>query len=96
MIQQETICAIASASGAGAIAIIRLSGKESFSTLNRIFYTSETWQEKDFKRILLFGNILAENEMIDEVLVGVFKSPHSFTGEDSVEIYCHGSRFLNH
>ncbi len=94
MIQQETICAIASASGAGAIAIIRLSGKESFSTLNRIFNTKELWLEDNFTRKLLYGSIISENEMIDEVLVGVFKSPHSFTGEDSVEIYCHGSRFI--
>ncbi len=94
MIQQETICAIASASGAGAIAIIRLSGKESFSTLNRIFNTKELWLEDNFTRKLLFGSIISENEMIDEVLVGVFRSPHSFTGEDSVEIYCHGSRFI--
>lgn len=94
MIQQETICAIASASGAGAIAIIRLSGKESFSTLKNIFYTTETWPEDGFKRKLFFGRIFAEDNMIDEVLVGVFKSPHSFTGEDSVEIYCHGSRYI--
>ena len=94
MIQQETICAIASASGAGAIAIIRLSGKESFSTLNCIFNTKELWLEDNFTRKLLYGSIISENEMIDEVLVGVFKSPHSFTGEDSVEIYCHGSRFI--
>jgi tRNA modification GTPase len=94
MIQQETICAIASASGAGAIAIIRLSGKESFSTLKSIFYTTETWPEDEFKRKLFFGRIFAEDNMIDEVLVGVFKSPHSFTGEDSVEIYCHGSRYI--
>ncbi len=94
MIQQETICAIASASGAGAIAIIRLSGKNSFSALDAIFDTTEKWLHQEFSRKLLFGRIIHKQELVDEVLVSVFKSPHSYTGEDSAEIYCHGSLFI--
>lgn len=94
MIQQDTICAIATASGSGAIAIIRLSGIYSFSSLETIFASREDWSAGDFKRKLIFGYIMHNQEMIDEVLVGIFKSPHSYTGEDSVEIYCHGSQYI--
>ncbi len=94
MIQQDTICAIATASGSGAIAIIRLSGKNSFSALDDVFRSKEDWLSVDFKRKLVFGYIMYNQEMIDEVLVGIFKSPHSYTGEDSVEIYCHGSQYI--
>lgn len=94
MIQQDTICAIATAPGSGAIAIIRLSGIYSFSSLETVFVSREDWSAGDFKRKLVFGYIMHNQEMIDEVLVGIFKSPHSYTGEDSVEIYCHGSQYI--
>lgn len=97
MIQQESICAIASPNGVGAIAIIRLSGSNSFSIIESIFATAApftTWVSETNPRSILFGKIMSENEILDEVLVAFFKSPHSFTGEDSAEIYCHGSIFI--
>lgn len=97
MIQQETICAIASPYGVGAIAIVRLSGSDSFNILSSIFNTakpSNQWVSAAEPRSIHYGTIVSNAEDIDEVLVSIFASPHSFTGEDSAEIYCHGSQFI--
>lgn len=92
----NTICAIATAPG-GAIGIIRISGPEAISIADRIFRPIGTnlslSQRKAYT--LAFGNIInAENEVVDEVLVSIFHAPHSYTGEDSVEISCHGSSYI--
>lgn len=92
----NTICAIATAPG-GAIGIIRISGPEAISIADRIFRPIGTnlslSQRKAYT--LAFGNIInAENEVVDEVLVSIFRAPHSYTGEDSVEISCHGSSYI--
>ncbi len=97
MIQQETICAIASPNGIGAIAIVRLSGINCFNILSSVFNTAKPanqWVSKEYPRSIQYGTIVCDTEDIDEVLVGIFASPHSFTGEDSAEIYCHGSQFI--
>ncbi len=82
----ETICALATAPG-GAIGIIRISGEKSLEILSHIF-------SKDLTNVspntIHYGHIAD----IDEVLVSVFRAPHSYTGEDSVEISCHGSRYI--
>lgn len=96
---KNTICAIATAPG-GAIGIIRVSGNDSIRIADRIFQPkgkdrSPLTERKAYT--LTFGNITdAENgnEIVDEVLVSIFRAPHSYTGEDSVEISCHGSRFI--
>ena len=87
----ETICALSTASGMGAIAIVRVSGSKSFSIVEAIF--SKTLVDKT-SHTAHFGNILSGKEIIDEVLVTVFKNPKSFTGEDSIEITCHGSVYI--
>lgn len=92
----NTICAIATAPG-GAIGIIRISGPEAISIADRIFRPIGTnlslSQRKAYT--LAFGNIInAGNEVVDEVLVSIFRAPHSYTGEDSVEISCHGSSYI--
>lgn len=92
----NTICAIATAPG-GAIGIIRISGPEAISIANRIFRPIGTnlslSQRKAYT--LAFGNIInADNEIVDEVLVSIFRAPHSYTGENSVEISCHGSSYI--
>ena len=95
MMQQETICAIATAQG-GAIGVIRVSGPEAISITSRIF-TPIGGKPLDERKpyTLTFGKIhSAEGEVIDEVLVSVFRSPHSYTGEDSTEISCHGSSYI--
>jgi len=93
----DTICAISTASGVGGIAVIRVSGKDAIEKVNKIFVPKK--QEFDFlnqeANTVAFGSIVAQNgETIDEVLVAVFRAPHSFTGEDTVEISCHGSIFI--
>ena len=95
MMQQETICAIATAQG-GAIGVIRVSGPEAISITSKIF-TSIGGKPLDERKpyTLTFGKIhSAEGEIIDEVLVSVFRAPHSYTGEDSTEISCHGSSYI--
>ncbi len=92
---EETICAPATALG-GAIAVIRVSGKESINICNRIFYPSDISiklsEQKGYT--IIFGEIRSKEEVIDEVLLTVFRSPHSYTGEDSVEISCHASPYI--
>lgn len=92
----NTICAIATVPG-GAIGIIRISGSEAISIADRIFRPIGTnlslSQRKAYT--LAFGNIVnSENEVVDEVLVSIFHAPHSYTGENSVEISCHGSSYI--
>ena len=92
----NTICAIATAPG-GAIGIIRISGPEAISIADKVFRpigsALSLSQRKAYT--LAFGNIInAENEVVDEVLVSIFRAPHSYTGEDSVEISCHGSSYI--
>ena len=91
-----TICAIATAPG-GAIGIIRISGSEALTIADRIFrpvgYNAPLADRKPYT--LAFGNIVnAENEVVDEVLVSIFHAPNSYTGENSVEISCHGSAYI--
>ncbi len=89
--RKDTICAIATGSSAGAIAVIRISGKNSFDICNKIF-SKNIANEKS--QTVHFGTIKNGNEVIDEVLLSIFKNPNSFTGEDVVEISCHGSQFI--
>ena len=95
MINQDTICAIATAQG-GAIGIIRVSGPEAIEITSRLFTPMQGKPLTERKPYTLtFGKILsAEGEIIDEVLVSLFRAPHSYTGEDSTEIMCHGSSYI--
>ncbi len=96
MLNNNTICAIATAPG-GAIGIIRISGSEAISIADRIFRpVGSTLSLSEHKAYTLaFGNIVnANNDVVDEVLVSIFRAPHSYTGEDSVEISCHGSAYV--
>lgn len=94
---QDTICAIATAPGVGGIAVIRLSGKESFAIASRYLCTPKGTQctiENCPPRRAIYGIWHDGVELIDEVVVLPFVAPHSFTGEDVVEISCHGSRYI--
>ena len=92
---QDTICAIATAQG-GAIGSIRVSGPEAITITGRIFTPAKSGkllsEQKPYT--LTFGRIYNGEEMIDEVLVSLFRAPHSYTGEDSTEITCHGSSYI--
>ena len=91
----DTICALASPAG-GAIATIRISGTQSIGIADKVFRAANHNSLTDAKpNTIHFGNIVNDtNEVIDEVLVSVFRAPHSYTGEDSIEISCHGSSYI--
>jgi len=92
---QDTICCISTALGEGAIALIRVSGAESIQIINQIFKNYVKTQNKklDANKVLV-GQIIDNGNIIDEVVVTVFKSPKSYTGEDIIEIACHGSQYI--
>lgn len=92
---QDTICAIATAQG-GAIGCIRVSGPEAIGITSRIFTPAATGKRLEDSKpyTLTFGRIHEGTEMIDEVLVSLFRAPRSYTGEDSTEITCHGSAYI--
>lgn len=84
----DTIAAISTALGVGAISIVRMSGKDSISIANKVFSGKDL--EKVATHTINYGFIKDNEEIIDEVLVSVMKSPHTYTTEDIVEINCHG------
>lgn len=92
---QDTICAIATAQG-GAIGCIRVSGPEAIGITSRIFTPAATGKKLEDSKpyTLTFGRIHEGTEVIDEVLVSLFRAPRSYTGEDSTEITCHGSAYI--
>jgi tRNA modification GTPase len=96
MTRDDTICALSTAPGSGAIAIIRVSGNDALTITDKIFHSVR----KDHKLVkqkantLHYGRIINNDQVIDEVVVGIFKAPRSYTGEDIVEISCHGSVYI--
>ena len=95
-IKQDTICAIATAPG-GAIGVIRVSGPDAIAVADTAFRPKAGGKPLSRRKpyTLAFGDITdADGSVIDEVLVSIFRAPHSYTGEDSVEISCHGSRYI--
>ncbi|MDD3739790.1 MAG: tRNA uridine-5-carboxymethylaminomethyl(34) synthesis GTPase MnmE [Bacteroidales bacterium] len=91
---ERTICAISSPAGTGAIAIIRLSGEKAIEISSKILQNSARFIKAKPGQFV-FSRILQENkEILDEVMIVKFKSPQSYTGENMVEIYCHGSIFI--
>lgn len=88
----DTIVALATAPGVGAIAVIRLSGKDCIQVVDGVFEGSDLTSKKS--HTVHFGHIKDGNTVIDEVLAAVFVAPNSFTKENSVEISCHGSQYI--
>ena len=95
MINQETIIALATPNGLGAISVIRISG------LNAISVTEKLFKPKGNKKLsnqkshtVHLGHLIKNGHELDEVLVTLFKGPHSYTGENTIEISCHGSTFI--
>lgn len=92
---EDTICAPATVPGTGAIAIIRMSGKDSFRIADKVVSCKGSTISETEGYMLRYGVALeADGTDLDTVLVSVFRSPHSYTGEDSVEISCHSSKFV--
>lgn len=92
----DTICALSTPQGTGAIAVIRLSGKDVYSVCSKIFRASnpEFSCASALPYSIHHGFIFEGKQVIDEVLISLFKAPHSYSGEDIVEISCHGSEFI--
>lgn len=95
--QTDTICAPCTGSG-GAITVIRVSGPHAVNYVDSIFSSPKGLPLSDRKsHTIAFGRILdAKREIVDEVVISLFRAPHSYTGEDVVEISCHGSRYILH
>ena len=96
MLDQKTICAISTPPGIGGIAVIRVSGKEAITIVDLVFKSPNKAKRLIDQKAntLHFGSIVLGEQIIDEVIAALFKAPHSFTGEDIVEISCHGSVFI--
>ncbi|GAA4300535.1 tRNA uridine-5-carboxymethylaminomethyl(34) synthesis GTPase MnmE [Aestuariibaculum suncheonense] len=96
MINQDTIVALATPSGAGAIAVIRLSGNDAITIADSCFKSvvNNKSLTKQKTHTIHLGHIVDGPKTIDEVLVSVFKNPNSYTGEDVVEVSCHGSNYI--
>ena len=91
----DIICAISTAPGMGAIAVVRLSGKGCIALVDTIFESPNNKKLKDQSPYTVhFGKIMDNEIVLDEVLITIFHAPHSFTGEESVEIACHGSVYI--
>ena len=96
ILNNDTICAIATPHGMGAIAVVRVSGPEAISIVSQVFRQNDKpfIQENVVSHKAYYGHIVDNGDWLDEVLVTFFKAPHSFTGEDSAEISVHGSLFI--
>jgi len=96
MFPVSTICAISTPAGTGGIAVIRLSGDMAIPLVDKV-YRSPVKEKKlidQAANTLHFGTLFKGNELLDEVVVSLFRKPHSYTGEDVVEISCHGSTYV--
>lgn len=95
MLYNDSIVALATPSGAGAIAVIRISGPEAITIGNSVF---KSIKNKDLSKqkthTLHLGHIMDDTKTLDEVLVSIFKGPNSYTGENTIEISCHGSTYI--
>ena len=95
MINQETIIALATPYGLGAISVIRVSGVNAISVTEKLFKPNGNKKLSDQNsHTVHLGHLIKNSHELDEVLVTVFKGPHSYTGENTIEISCHGSTFI--
>lgn len=93
LLQEDTICAISTAFGSAGIAVIRVSGNEAVAVVDTLFAGRHKLSESA-SHSAHYGTIERNGTRLDEVVCTVFLAPHSFTGEDTVEIACHGSRYI--
>lgn len=94
--EDDTICALSTPNGSGAIAVIRLSGTEAFSISKKVFKPRKTSVDLELapSHAVYFGSIMSGDEIVDEVLLSIFRAPNSYTAENIVEISCHGSIYI--
>ncbi|MEO6695384.1 MAG: tRNA uridine-5-carboxymethylaminomethyl(34) synthesis GTPase MnmE, partial [Ignavibacteria bacterium] len=96
----DTIAAIATPAGEGGISVIRISGEKAFNVIEKIFFKDKLKKkniniENEFSHTIHFGYVFDDHDLLDEVLISVFKNPNSFTGEDIIEISSHGGTFIS-
>jgi len=91
---EDTIAALATPAGMGAIAVVRLSGNKAFEIADSVFQSAKGRLAEFPSHTVHLGKIVDGQKIVDEVLVTLFKTPHSYTGEDVIEISCHGSVFI--
>lgn len=93
---QDTICAVSTAAGAGGIAVVRVSGAEALTVCDALFtpYRREGCLATQAAYTVSYGTLRDGDEVVDDAMATVFRAPHSFTGEDTVEISCHGSLYV--
>ncbi len=96
MLDQSTICAISTSPGTGALAVVRLSGSDAITIADKLFRSPAAGKKLADQpaNTLHFGQMVADGEVIDEVVCSLFRAPHSFTGENIVEVSCHGSVYI--
>lgn len=96
VINDDTICALATVPGTSAIAVIRLSGKNAFDVIGHIFRSKS--KQFDIQKInshsVHYGSIVFNEEWLDDVVVNFYRAPRSYTGENSAEVFCHGSLYI--
>lgn len=96
---EDTVVAVSSPPGVGGIAVIRCSGNKTFSIVKSLFFRKNkadfNWEKIQYRH-LYYGIIADNNDVVDEVMASLFVAPHSYTGEDMAEIYCHGSVYVQH
>ena len=94
-LDSSTICALSTPAGSGALAIVRVSGPEAITLCDRLFIPrSGAPLAERRSHTATFGRLVRDGELLDEAVATVFRAPHSFTGEDTVELSCHGSTFI--
>ena len=91
---EDTICAPATVPGTGAISVIRVSGPETFAVVDKVVGFKKGSVADSAGYTMKFGTVRSGEDLIDEVIVSIFRAPHSYTGEDSVEISCHASSYI--
>jgi tRNA modification GTPase len=96
MITNDIICAISTPQGNGAIAVIRLSGSGAIELCDKLFQSPKGNKKliDQAANTIHFGVLKDDDKIVDEVVVSIFRNPHSYTGEDIVEISCHGSEYI--
>jgi tRNA modification GTPase len=96
IVHEDTICAVSTAPGVGGIAVIRISGSDAIAICEKVFTPIKKQKQllTQQTHTLSYGTISKNGETIDDVLLAIFRTPHSYTGEDTIEISCHGSLFV--
>ena len=89
ILNNNTIAAVSTPFGSGAIALVRVSGKSAFEIINKVFVSSKSIENTP-SHSLIYGKIVSGGKTIDNCLLGIYKAPNTFTGENMAEINCHG------